>query len=343
MRGYAVSADSLNSWIQSSDMKESLQHIYGGFEPRFHVPWGRLDRRLLWQYKFIKLGMPDGLIEEILSAADITGPGPWIVVSSPLEEGVAVKMEKARIAGSLIESALRVWSDMISRLRESTDDIDGLGGGLVILQDEQETESLLKRNLVGDIETLGDEEIIYRFGMLYNRLVRPDDPFSYLAELDLEKSLHVESSWAMLSAAAGVNPALRRDAADAMTRILLELSVSSGTNGEHLIGRRFRQVSGLPAAPGRRSGPIERSGTSPHSHGAVLVAASGELDAEDARRLPTSAGLVESRGGRGGPGAFLCRKYGLPAVCEAANTDWIRDSTPVILDGDTGIITKEEN
>jgi phosphohistidine swiveling domain-containing protein len=343
VRGYALSADALGSWIQSPSVQDSLHYVYGGFEPNLHHPWGRLDRRLLWQDKLLDFGMPDGLIEEILSAADMTGPGPWLVAASPLEEGVPLKMGKARIAGSLIETALMVWADMLSRVREKTDNVDRLGGGLVIFQDEEDAESLVEHDASGDIETPGDEELIYRFGMLYNRLVRPEDPFSYLSELDSENPNPTDGSWEMLSVAAGENPAWRRNAADAMKRILSRLSVSPAVGEGPVRGRRFRQVSGMPSAPGRRSGRIERSGITPHHDGTVIVAASGELDAEDARRLPSSAGLVEYRGGRGGPGAFLCRKYGLPAVCEVENADWIPDSAQVILDGDTGIVTLEED
>lgn len=210
----------------------------------------------------------------------------------------------------------------------------------------------------------------YAAGRAYNRAVRTEDPFEFLARIDspvpedpvpaallglVRRSFQIEERLVRMEgrSTGGSRP---EDVPPVGTGT--NGSATGGSLGTERLGVeavRGRQLIGTPSSPGRASGTAvrRRSGSSESGRFGEVP---GKGTADAVRRpvilcvrltrdllaaFPDAAAAAERDGGRVGLGARLARAAGRPCVSGIRDLDRIPEGVPVWVDGDLGIVSLE--
>jgi hypothetical protein len=354
-KGVALPLDVLGPWISQRENRTAVELLYSGLTAAEVDAWGLADRRLLLEREIFRRSMPDNAVSAVLAVPSMLGEGPWILAASPEDDVAAGGAWRAQSSQGLIDALRLIWAEYVSRAMESRVPVGDIGTGVLILADSGykmtpedpdplEVSPELQEAIFGGWSAgppAGDEsmEPAYRFGRVFNRLLCPDDPFSYLCLLHNDAPELLLKEWKAASDAAGYGEDLRRRAADAMETALESAgSVPGGETGGDII-MSIRQVSGFPSSPGAERGFTWRPDFEPSPPAGPRILLFERFHAGLLPHLPGAAGLAECLGGRGGPGALAARLRNIPAICEARHALNIQDGTEGYLDGQNGILT----
>lgn len=305
-----------------------------------------IDTYLCAEWRVLRESPPTRLKELLLAIPAHLGPAPWLVCASPSDDR-RLHPFVARSPAGLIDAVLLTTTRLLwpgnlklTDLRVEIAVLELEHG--VELQDpypwRAEGTGLLQTIFApfvasGGAAITGDPSFgtraRFRFGLEYNRIIKPHDPFEFLD--------------AAASAASAANtrlcrlfkPAVEATAEEAGgIAVISPLVVSPHTAG---LAERARQLVGIPVSPGVVEGTLVRTlPTANQIKPLMLLAAGwGNTAEEQAHRID---GLILTNGGRMGYPAFRARALGIPCVTDVPDCHLIRDGDRVSLDGTTGII-----
>ncbi len=349
-RGMALEVGILGRWLQKERIRTRLSLLYAGAEPD---RYGREDRRLLWEDFMNREGLPDEATDAVLSIPSLDDTSEWLLISSPTINLDGIRPWRARTFQGLIDALRYGWAEIVSAAVEQGRHPMNIDSGAVILTVPysndtplagSEPQALPTFSAINGIPGLfnlqkAETDPIYEFGRIYNRLLKPPDPFSYLDILESDKQTTALKEWLTACSAAGYSDVIRRQAILSMEEscrlnVSERLPESSGISAPEI-----RQLSGSVSAPGRDVGVLWNPHSGHPNPKSNYIIVCDRWDSSLETYIDGSTGLVERNGGRGGPGAYVARIRGIPAVSEVRYAELLQSGANAEIDGGTGIVT----
>gem|GEM_PF-5102328 len=342
----SIGAGELKAWLTNSEVRTRLRLVYGAVAvgPGTEQAWA--DRQILWTRFVLDAPLPETILQDLLEIPDRLPGDSWILDALPFEDREPSRVWRTRSAQGLRDALAFLWAEEVHRAMAAGRSIDAVDAAIRIRPgsahpDESRTamDPELLEDPARESGPAGTSERLRRFAEIHNVLLRPADPFAYLDALGAPSDDPIVGEWVAAATAGGAPSNLREAAGRAMDEALRTPVPPVETPREPDPTGLFRQVAGVAAASGRVRAAIWNPRRRSEAPEKPFVLVADGWSTELAGHVAGAAALVETRGGRGGPGAMLARRQGIPAVAEAPGARFLRDGAMATVDGDTGIIT----